>query len=150
MAGTSAGVVCGQQVLQRTGGPVGTGGKASDLDPEKSKSFSLGAVLQPTNDLSFTVDVWQLKIRDLVNSLPEQTIFGDPTKYSDRFVRCSAVAAGTVPGVSQGDVDACANLTATQDPIAFIATPVENLGQIKVRGIDLSVSTVCLCSRWAL
>jgi iron complex outermembrane recepter protein len=138
VAGTSAGVVCGQQVLQRTGGPVGTGGKASDLKPEKSKSFSLGAVLQPTSDLSFTFDFWQLKISDLINSLPEQTIFGDQTKYSSRFVRCSAVAAGAVPGVALRDADACANLTATQDPIAFIATPVENLGKIKVRGVDLS------------
>jgi iron complex outermembrane receptor protein len=138
--GTAAGVVCGQQVLQRTGGPVGTGGKASDLKPEKSKAFSLGAVLQPTRDLSFTLDYWQLKIRDLINTLPEQTIFGDVAKYSARFVRCSAVAAGSVPGVDLNDVDACANLTATQDPIAYIATPVENLGQIKVNGIDLSAS----------
>jgi iron complex outermembrane receptor protein len=138
--GTSAGVVCGQQVLQRTGGPVGTGGTASDLSPEKSKAFSLGAVLQPTNSLSFTVDYWQLKIKSLINSLPEQAIFGDPTKYASRFVRCSAVAAGSVPGVALGDVDACANLTATQDPIAFISTPVENLGDIKAAGIDWSAN----------
>jgi iron complex outermembrane recepter protein len=140
VAGTSAGVVCGQQVLQRSGGPVGIGGSASDLKPEKSKSFTFGTVLQPTNDLSFTIDFWQLKVRDLINALPEQAVFGDPTKYAGRFVRCSEVAAGTVPGVQLSDADACANLTATQDPIAFIATPVENLGEIKVRGVDLGAS----------
>jgi iron complex outermembrane receptor protein len=138
VAGTAAGVVCGQQVLQRTGGPVGTGGSAKDLSPEKSKAFTLGVVLQPTRDVAITVDYFRLKIKNLINTLPEQTIFGEPAKYASRFVRCSTVAAGSVPGVSIGDVDACANLTATQDPIAFISTPVENLGEIKVDGIDLS------------
>jgi iron complex outermembrane receptor protein len=138
--GTSAGVVCGQQVLQRTGGPVGTGGSASDLEPEKSRAFTLGAVLQPTNNLSFTIDYWQLKIKNLINVLPEQTIFGDPVKYASRFVRCSAVRDGLVPGVSLGSIDACANLSPTQDPIAFIASPVENLGELHAAGVDLSAS----------
>jgi iron complex outermembrane receptor protein len=140
VAGTSAGVVCGQQVLQRNVGPVGNGGAASDLSPEKSRSFSVGMVFEPVRNFSFTADYWQLKIENLINGLPEQEVFGSAARYGSRFVRCSTVAAGGVPGISLGDIDACANLTATQDPIAFINTPTENLGELHVNGVDLSAS----------
>lgn len=139
--GTSAGVVCGQQVLQRTAGPAGAGRPASSLEPEKSSSYSVGLVFEPIANLNVTVDYWSLKIKNLINGLPEQTIFGDPAKYAAKFVRCSTVAAGSVPGVTIGMVDACVNLIpGVQDPIAFIDTPVENLGEMLANGIDLSVN----------
>jgi iron complex outermembrane receptor protein len=148
VAGTSAGVVCGQQTLQRTAGPVGAGGSASDLSPEKSKAFSLGLVAEPVRGVSFTVDYWQLKIKNLIGGLTEQAIFGNFAAYSSRFVRCSTVAAGGIPGTTVSDIDACAGLSATQDPIAFIDTPVENLGEQHVNGIDLSASWRLPSSAW--
>jgi iron complex outermembrane recepter protein len=130
-------VVCGQQVLQRNVGPIPAGLGAKFLEPEKSKAFSLGVVVEPMPSLSFTVDYFQLKIDNLINGLPEQEVFGSASKYASRFVRCSAVAAGQVPGVDFTDIDACTNLSATLDPIAFINTPTENLGSLKVNGVDL-------------
>jgi len=138
--GTSAGVVCGQQVLQRTSGPVAIGRPSSDLSPERSRSVNFGLRLEPMRQFTVGFDLWQIKLRNLINGLPEQAIFGDPTKFADRFVRCSTVAAGDVPGVSLTDIDACTSLTATQDPIAFIDTPVENLGKLQTRGVDLTAS----------
>lgn len=140
VTGTSAGVVCGQQVLKRDVGPVGNGQSKSTLMPEKSTSWTLGAVFEPVRNLSFTVDYWQLKIENLVNGLPEQEVFSSATRYASRFVRCSTVAAGSAPGISLGDIDACANLSATQDPIAYIDTPTENLGGMRVSGVDLSAA----------
>ncbi len=140
VAGTSAGVVCGQQVLQRSVGPVGNGGVASFLKPEKSTSWTVGMVFEPMRNLSFTADYWQLKIKNLINGLPEQEVFNNANRYASRFVRCSTVAAGTVPGIALGDIDACANLSATQDPIAFIDVPTENLGELHASGLDLSAS----------
>ena len=140
VAGTSAGVVCGQQVLKREVGPVGNGLSKSALKPEKSSSWSIGMVFEPMRNLSFTADYWQMKIENLVNGLPEQEIFNSANRYASRFVRCSTVAAGTIPGISLGDIDACANLSATQDPIAYIDSPTENLGGMRVSGIDLSAS----------
>jgi iron complex outermembrane receptor protein len=148
--GTSAGVVCGQQVLKREVGPAGDGRPASSLSPEKSKSFSLGFVLEPASSLTLTADYWQLKIKDLIGPLPEQAVFGDATRYAGRFVRCSAVASGSVPGFQLGDIDACANLSATQDPIAFINTPIENLGELHVNGVDLSANWRLPSTSWGV
>ncbi|MFO1268534.1 MAG: TonB-dependent receptor [Rubrivivax sp.] len=140
VAGTSAGVVCGQQVLQRNLGPVANGLAADTLKPEKSTAFSAGLVFEPMRGLSFTVDYFQMEIKNLISGLPEQEIFASSTRYASRFVRCSTVAAGGTPGITLGMIDACGNLSPTQDPIAFIDTPTENLGTLKVNGIDVSAS----------
>jgi iron complex outermembrane recepter protein len=131
--GASAGVVCGQQVLQQNAGPAGLGQSASTLQPEKSKTFTLGLVIEPTRDLSFGVDLWQIQVDNLISGLPEQAIFGNPTKYADRFVRCSALSAE-----ERATIDTCLNTGF--DPIAYIRAPNENLGTLKTNGIDLSAN----------
>jgi iron complex outermembrane receptor protein len=136
--GASPGVVCGQQVLQRLSGPVGIGRPANALDPEKSDAFSIGFVFEPMQSLSFSVDFWALKLKDQIGGLPEQAIFEDPVKYASRFVRCSQLPAGPIPGqIDRDDIDVCLNFP-TFDPIAYIDTPTENLGNLKSRGVDLS------------
>ena len=137
--GASAGVVCGQQVLQRRGGPGGIGLPPSTLQPEKSKSFTLGLVFEPTPSLSFTVDLWQINIKNLIGNVPEQAVFGDPVKYAAKFTRCSQIPA-TGAGITRSDIDACTGFPGIGfDPIAFIDAPTENLGELKTSGIDLSV-----------
>lgn len=137
VAGASAGVVCGQQTLIRTVGPASDGRGSSAVKPEKSTSFSLGAAFEPMRDLSFTVDVWQLKIKNMISGLPEQEIFGSAARYPDRFVRCSQLPA-TGPGISRDDIDVCLNTAF--DPIAYINSPTENLGELHVNGVDLSAA----------
>jgi iron complex outermembrane receptor protein len=133
----SAGVVCGQQVLQRNSGPVGIGRPAATLSPEKSDAYTVGFLVEPMATLSFGLDYWSLKIKEQIAGIPEQAIFGDPAKYSGRFVRCSQLAPGPGPGIDRADIDVCLNFP-TFDPIAYIDTPTENLGQLKVRGIDVT------------
>ncbi|MDF0533542.1 TonB-dependent receptor [Shewanella sp. A32] len=47
-----------------------------DLDPEKSTSYTLGAVFQPAaiSGLSFSVDYWNIKIDDAISSISAQDI----------------------------------------------------------------------------
>jgi iron complex outermembrane receptor protein len=40
-----------------------------DLKAEKSTSYTLGAVLQPTHDITLTVDYWHTKIKNLITSV---------------------------------------------------------------------------------
>jgi len=60
-------------------------GGNSKLNPEKSDSFTLGVVLTPTRDLSFTVDAFDMKVKGVIGSLPAGTTLtsclntGDPT-----------------------------------------------------------------------
>jgi iron complex outermembrane receptor protein len=134
VSGASEGVVCGQQVLQRNSGPVGIGLPAETLQPEKSDTVTLGAVFQPVSAVTVGVDLWRTKIKNQILGLPEQAIFGDPTKYAGRFVRCSALTPA-----ERSAIDVCLNYPSF-DPIAYIDTPNENLGDIKVSGVDLSAA----------
>jgi iron complex outermembrane receptor protein len=38
------------------------------LDPERSTAFTLGAILEPMRNVSFTVDYWHIKVKDLIGS----------------------------------------------------------------------------------
>jgi iron complex outermembrane recepter protein len=138
VAGASAGVVCDQQVLQRTVGPATDGRGASAVKPEKSTAFSLGIAIEPATDLTLTFDVWRLKVTNLISGLPEQEIFNSASRYASRFVRCSQLPTGAGPGIRRGDVDACLNTAF--DPIAYINAPTENLGNLQVSGMDFSAA----------
>jgi iron complex outermembrane recepter protein len=130
--GASADVVCGLQVNQRLSGPVVLGKPADTIEPEKSTTFSLGMVFEPTNELTFGLDYYNIKIKNLISNTPEQTIFGDPTKYASTFVRCSQLASP-----DRDKIDVCANYPSF-DPIAYIDTPTQNLGDVKTSGFDVS------------
>ena len=139
VAGALPGTVCGQQTLQRVGGPGGVGLPASTLQPEKSKSFTLGIVFEPNSSMTFGVDYWKINIRNLISSVAEQAVFGDVNKYAGKFVRCSQLPAGPGSGIDRLDVDVCQNFP-NFDPIAFIDSATENLGELKTSGVDLSVA----------
>ncbi len=137
--GASAGTVCGQQVLQRQGGPGGIGQPIDSLKPEKSTNFSFGLVFEPTKSVSAGFDVWQIKIKNLISAFPEQSTFGDPVAQAGRFFRCSQLSAVAGPGIDRADIDTCLNFPSF-DPIAFIDAPNANLGELHTRGIDLSAN----------
>ena len=136
--GASAGVVCGQQVLERASGPVSVGLPASALSPEDSTTFGFGVIFEPTPQWTFGIDYWNIKIEKLISAYPEQAVFGDPAANASRFFRCSQLAAGPGPGIDRSDVDVCLNFP-TFDPIAFIDTPNANLGDLKTDGFDISL-----------
>lgn len=135
--GASAGAVCGQQVLQRNVGVAGNGRPISSLKPEKAKNFTVGLVFEPTSQISLGFDLWQINIKNLISGLPEQEVFASAAKYASRFVRCSQLPA-TGAGITRADIDVCLNTAF--DPIAYIDTPTENLGELKTAGIDLSAA----------
>jgi len=66
--------------------PVQTGSNPN-LQPEKSKNFTAGFVLEPVKDISLTMDYWHIELTDTLGSLSETAIFGNPTLYSANFVR---------------------------------------------------------------
>jgi len=49
--------------LTQTGNPT--------LDPEKSKSFTLGLVLEPIRNLSFTIDYWNIEVKNLITGVTQ-------------------------------------------------------------------------------
>ncbi|MES2261313.1 MAG: TonB-dependent receptor [Pseudomonadota bacterium] len=87
-----------------------------DLSPEKSKSFSVGIVLEPIPLATLAIDYWNIKLKDKINSLPEEAIYADYAKYKDRFLR-----------------------NADGSPIAILDLK-ENLGKVNTDGVDVSLA----------
>jgi len=64
------------------------------LKPEKSRQKSIGFVYEPVRNFNVGMDLWEVKIRDLVTQLTEQQIFDDPVRYRELFTTKSNLATG--------------------------------------------------------
>jgi iron complex outermembrane receptor protein len=111
-------ISCDQQQQIRSGGN-------RNLDPEKSKTYSAGVVFEPTRELTVGLDYWDIRLRDQINELAEQTIFGDFNRYRSLFFYN---AAGT--------------------QLDYILSNTSNLGEVRSRGIDLSLNFRLPRMRW--
>ncbi|WP_422010299.1 TonB-dependent receptor domain-containing protein [Roseateles sp.] len=67
-------VAGGASYVQPSGQATGITGGNPGLMPEKSKSFTAGLVLQPTKDLSATIDYWSIDLKDVIGSVDATTI----------------------------------------------------------------------------
>ncbi len=116
---------CNIQFQQQQGGN-------KKLTPEESDSWTVGFVVQPVPEWSFGLDYWSYKVTDSIGVLGESTIFGDTTKYSNLFVRCSAATAS-----ERALIDACG--IPGGDPLAYVQNTQLNLGDFKTNGIDANI-----------
>jgi iron complex outermembrane receptor protein len=87
-----------------------------ELQPEKSRTFALGAVFEPTPAVTLALDYFNIRLREKIGALPEQAIYGNYTKYADRFLR-----------FPDGSPNAILDLN-------------ENLGKVRTDGVDVSLT----------
>lgn len=102
-------VVCNAQQNLRSGGNQA-------LSPEKSKSYTLGFVVEPTQALTVSLDYWNIQVKDVIGVLPEATLFSDP-RFSNQFVYNAANTA-----------------------LLYVNDTNQNLGEIRATGEDLNVT----------
>jgi iron complex outermembrane receptor protein len=107
--GANPSIVCGQQQFVRQGGNP-------NLQPEHSRNYSFGAVFEPVPTLTLSADYWNIKVKDLIQPLAEQTIFGDFPKYQNLFV-----------------------YNAAGNALLYVIDNTANLGELHTDGIDLSL-----------
>lgn len=134
LPGVPAGRVCAQQVLQRTGGPVALGAPPSSLRAERSRNLSLGLAWQPSATVRLGLDYWGIELSRQIDTLPLATVFADPVRHAGRIVRCSQLDPA-----AQAEIDRCLD-SAGLDAIAYVDTPLENLGNVRAQGVDLSLA----------
>lgn len=91
------------------------------LNPEESRNYALGLVLQPTPALSATVDWYRIEVSNTVQSLDPQYVLDNP----DRFPGFVARKPADLPGV-RGDID-------------YISAPYMNIGKTRTSGVDIDV-----------
>jgi len=115
---------CGQQFRQLQGGNAAT-------EPEESEAWSVGFVVDVARNASFSLDYFNTKVKGVIGALPETAIFGDTVAYANKFVRCSQLSPA-----DRAAIDAC--VPGAVDPLAYIITTTDNLGDIKASGIDIA------------
>ncbi len=91
-----------------------SGGNPS-LRPETSKALSAGVVLTPGNDLRFSADYWNIKVKDKIGALGVQEILNNENLYPELVNRIGGRLS---------------------NPDSFVASNLQNLTREEGEGID--------------
>ncbi|AEG50143.1 TonB-dependent receptor [Sphingobium chlorophenolicum L-1] len=96
-----------------------------DIKPEKSRSFTLGVVFEPTRNISFTADYFNVKKTDLIVTGP---LTGDAIRayYSvagQTFASADAASAAGCAAVAAVGAGYSCNVIDGADPFALTALP---------------------------
>ncbi len=86
-----------------------------NLKPEKSRQFSIGAVLEVGKEVTLGADYWSIRKSDVISTLGEQIIVENPSKYNGKYI--------------------------TRDADGYITNILlqkENQGSLQTDGVDLS------------
>ena len=105
------------------------------LKPEKSQSWTVGAVVEPNRHINFTVDYFNIKVKDLIGNIAAST----QTAALDQYFRNNGVV--NIPGiVVKPQVSDAAFPNALPLP-GSIEFSFSNSDQETVSGIDFSLNT---------
>jgi iron complex outermembrane receptor protein len=105
-----------------------TGGNTS-LQPEKSKTWTLGLVLEPTPGVTLGADVWSIKLSGTIAALSETTVLGDPATFG-QYIKRNATGDLSIDGFS------CPGPTC-----GYLDLRQQNLGDTNTSGVDFSFSS---------
>ncbi len=89
-----------------------------NLKAEKSRQFALGVVFEPVRDLSVAIDYWNIQKKNQIGVISGDTLMAEPGLYTKYKSRVKRSPTGF---------------------IAYIETPVENLGELKTSGFDIDI-----------
>lgn len=120
LPGAIAGADCGAG----TAVAFSTGNTA--IKPEKSDSFNLGFVFEPTKQLNMSVDLWQITRKDEIIGADVQAILNNPGGYpTAQIIRDGSTA---LPGI------------ANSGTLLAILAPYQNGPNTKTNGVDIDLN----------
>ncbi|MEK8052256.1 TonB-dependent receptor [Ideonella sp. DXS22W] len=113
---------------------IGVGGTqlqlpGKDLKPEKSRSYTLGLIFEPTPNINLSVDYYDVRISNQIVSvgLFGQAQIDNPTAYGTQLYRVnSPTVANAAP-------------TGADDTILYGTYPFLNVGQTRTDGLDVDL-----------
>lgn len=118
-----------------------------NLQPEKSKQYSLGMVFQPTKYISGSLDYWNIKINNSIVQTSEIGVLGNPAVYQANYWR---VDPKTLPLDSTGKpfldptllnkTNTIQGSTNPDFPLAFVDLPYANSSRFFASGLDLNLN----------
>ncbi len=101
-----------------------------DLQPEKSKSYTLGLIYEPMRGLNMTLDYYKIKIENLV-----VTQAGNDPSFVPTWVRGPVAPVDIATGVGTGTTVG----TPRAGPILYGLSPYINAGSTETHGIEADV-----------
>ena len=110
-------------------GNTSTGNK--DLEPEKSTSWTLGAIFEPTSRINFTVDYFNIKVKGIINPASSSGAF-EQYYANNGVVNLPGVIVR--PGLADNDNPAAL------PQIGFIEVSYQNADEQRVSGIDFGAN----------
>ena len=87
---------CAIRPDQKAGGNI-------NLEPEKSRQWTFGGVVQPSNWLSMSADVWKIERKGIITELDGTTVIKHPETFPDNLIRG---ADGQIDYIQAGYVNA--------------------------------------------
>lgn len=97
-----------REIRSRSGGNT-------ELTPETSKALAIGAVIEPTPDIRFSADYWNIKVKDKIGALTVQEILNNEDLYPELVNRVGGQLSS---------------------PDSFVLSNLQNLTQENGEGID--------------
>ena len=91
------------------------------LKPEQSKQWTMGFRVEPSPLLSFGADLWDVRIKDQIGTIPEDAAFSNGELYTDLF----AISPDPISG---------------SPTLTFLQVP-KNLGTAHYQGIDIDAES---------
>lgn len=114
-------------------------GSNKNLKEETGKSINLGFVIQPIKELSFSVDYYEVKLKNIVQSLAAQEVL-DFCAFQGLYCDSINRPAGTIDTNADGQT--------LDEPGVFISAVNQNLAFRKVRGFDFTTDFKATVAEW--
>ena len=101
-----------------------------DLQPEKSKSYTFGVIVEPVRGLNMSLDYYKIQIKNLI-----VTQAGNDPSFVPTWVRGPAGPIDIATGVGNGTVQGIPSA----GPILYAESPYINAGSTETHGIEADV-----------
>jgi iron complex outermembrane receptor protein len=105
------------------------------LNPEKSRSYTLGLVIEPHTNVSMTVDYWNIEVKDLISKLSS----GDRTAAISQYYLNNGVV--NIPGITVTPGLADTAFPNALPLLGYVASSFNNSDKENASGIDFGINT---------
>lgn len=110
---------------------AGTGGANPDLQPEKSRSHSIGLIFSPSSNLDFVIDAFRIRKEGEVQLGSSEDALKNEDKVPGNVLRD--------PNPVNWVKDASGKVIPNSGPLLMVREPWINQGATEVRGIDFEI-----------
>lgn len=101
-----------------------------DLQPEKSKSYTVGFIVEPVRGLNMSLDYYKIQIKNLI-----VTQAGNDPSFTPTWVRGPAATIDIATGVGNNTVPGVPSV----GPILYGLSPYINAGSTETHGVEADV-----------